>query len=171
MPNPLNLQTNAILASLSGPSAALHRNQTVQLACATMPRTSSRRLRHLAAALGAPPPSVASAAAEGPGMTVTKVGIIMNGVTGRMGTNQHLLRSLVPIIEEGGLPISGTEVLVPDLCLVGRNPAKLAALVRPPPHTHTLPHSPSPRAAPEAGLAGCRAHARCGGAPVGAVGR
>ena len=111
-----------------------------------MPRTSSRRLRHLAAALGAPPASVASAAAEGPGMTVTKVGIIMNGVTGRMGTNQHLLRSLVPIIEEGGLPISGTEVLVPDLCLVGRNPAKLAALVRPHlPHrlTEPLPTSPA----------------------------
>ena len=29
------------------------------------------------------------------------IGIIMNGVTGRMGTNQHLLRSIVPIIAPG----------------------------------------------------------------------
>eukprot|EP01052_Picozoa_sp_SAG31_P023879 SAG31_NODE_1995_length_6708_cov_49.258889_7_plen_269_part_00 len=62
--------------------------------------------------------------------TVRKVGIIMNGVTGRMGTNQHLLRSLVPIIREGGLRLDGTaELLVPQLLLVGRNEAKLRTLV------------------------------------------
>ncbi len=32
-----------------------------------------------------------------------KIGIIMNGVTGRMGTNQHLLRSIVEIIKQGGV--------------------------------------------------------------------
>jgi len=37
-----------------------------------------------------------------------KVGIIMNGVTGRMGTNQHLLRSICAIIKQGGVKISET---------------------------------------------------------------
>ena len=45
-----------------------------------------------------------------------------------MGTNQHLLRSLVPIIQEGGLPLAGGGKLVPKLLLVGRNEAKLADL-------------------------------------------
>ncbi len=49
----------------------------------------------------------------------------MNGVTGRMGTNQHLIRSIVAIIKDGGLPIGRNEVILPDPILVGRNPAKL----------------------------------------------
>ncbi len=57
-----------------------------------------------------------------------KVGIILNGVTGRMGTNQHLLRSICPIIEQGGIPISENEVIMPDPILVGRNPDKLQQL-------------------------------------------
>ena len=57
-----------------------------------------------------------------------KIGIIMNGVTGRMGTNQHLLRSIVPIIEQGGVQVSEDERLVPDPVLVGRNTSKLEAL-------------------------------------------
>jgi predicted dehydrogenase len=57
-----------------------------------------------------------------------KVGIILNGVTGRMGTNQHLLRSLCPIIKQGGIKISEDEVIMPDPILVGRNPEKLKAL-------------------------------------------
>jgi len=48
------------------------------------------------------------------------VGIIMNGVTGRMGTNQHLLRSIAEIIRQGGLKISSGEVIMPDPVLVGR---------------------------------------------------
>ncbi|HYW83572.1 MAG TPA: gfo/Idh/MocA family oxidoreductase, partial [Spirochaetia bacterium] len=36
-------------------------------------------------------------------MNTRTVGIIMNGVTGRMGMNQHLLRSIVPIVQQGGL--------------------------------------------------------------------
>jgi len=56
------------------------------------------------------------------------VGIIMNGVTGRMGTNQHLLRSIVPIIKQGGIAVSPTEFIVPKPILVGRNPVKLAKL-------------------------------------------
>ncbi len=61
---------------------------------------------------------------------IRKIGIIMNGVTGRMGTNQHLLRSIVPIIQQGGVKISDNEYLMPDPVLVGRNPAKLEAIAQ-----------------------------------------
>ena len=56
---------------------------------------------------------------------IHKVGVIMHGVTGRMGTNQHLMRSIVPIIEQGGVRISDKETIMPDPVLVGRNPVKL----------------------------------------------
>ena len=56
------------------------------------------------------------------------VGIIMNGVTGRMGKNQHLLRSIVEIIRQGGIRISEDETILPDPILVGRNEAKLKEL-------------------------------------------
>ena len=62
--------------------------------------------------------------------TVHTIGIIMNGVTGRMGTNQHLMRSMVEIIEQGGVHISPDEVIIPDPILVGRNPHKLEALAK-----------------------------------------
>ena len=54
----------------------------------------------------------------------------MNGVTGRMGTNQHLLRSILAIIKQGGLEIGNSEVIMPNPILVGRNPAKLKDLSR-----------------------------------------
>ena len=63
-------------------------------------------------------------------MKVHTVGIIMNGVTGRMGTNQHLLRSVAKIISEGGVKINSGEVIMPDPVLVGRNTNKLAELCR-----------------------------------------
>jgi predicted dehydrogenase len=56
------------------------------------------------------------------------VGIIMNGVTGRMGTNQHLLRSIVEIIKQGGVQLDTNETIIPDPVLLGRNTAKLAHL-------------------------------------------
>jgi len=58
------------------------------------------------------------------------VGIIMNGVTGRMGTNQHLLRSIAEIIKQGGLKISADEIIMPDPVLVGRDVHKLEKLCR-----------------------------------------
>lgn len=57
-----------------------------------------------------------------------RVGIIMNGVTGRMGTNQHLMRSIVEIVKQGGVQISPDEVIMPDPVLVGRSMAKLEKL-------------------------------------------
>ena len=60
--------------------------------------------------------------------TEHKVGIIMNGVTGRMGMNQHLLRSIVAIIRQGGVKVSDKERIVPDPILVGRNSEKLESL-------------------------------------------
>ncbi len=57
-----------------------------------------------------------------------KVGIIMNGVTGRMGTNQHLMRSIVEIIKQGGVKLPNGDRIMPDPILVGRNQAKLDAL-------------------------------------------
>lgn len=52
----------------------------------------------------------------------------MNGVTGRMGTYQHLERSIVAIRDEGGIPLPDGDVLMPDPILVGRNESKLRAL-------------------------------------------
>jgi predicted dehydrogenase len=57
-----------------------------------------------------------------------RIGIIMNGVTGRMGTNQHLIRSIDAIIKQGGLRIGPDEVIMPDPILVGRNESKLREL-------------------------------------------
>jgi len=62
--------------------------------------------------------------------TVHSVGIIMNGVTGRMGTNQHLRRSILAIMEQGGVKISDDAVILPRPMLVGRNAAKLEALAQ-----------------------------------------
>ena len=61
-------------------------------------------------------------------MKLHKIGVIMNGVTGRMGTNQHLIRSLAAIISQGGVKVSDNEIIMPDLVLVGRNENKLKKL-------------------------------------------
>jgi hypothetical protein len=39
----------------------------------------------------------------------------MNGVTGRMGTNQHLIRSILAIINQGGVRIADDETIIPDV--------------------------------------------------------
>ena len=60
--------------------------------------------------------------------TIHSVGIIMNGVTGRMGLNQHLQRSVYAIIEQGGVRLNDAEAIVPRPLLVGRSPSKLEAI-------------------------------------------
>ena len=61
-------------------------------------------------------------------MKTHTIGIIMNGVTGRMGTNQHLIRSILAIREQGGIQVSPDEVIQVDPILTGRNENKLRAL-------------------------------------------
>ncbi|MFT5893905.1 MAG: putative dehydrogenase [bacterium] len=61
-------------------------------------------------------------------MSETRIGIIMHGVTGRMGKNQHLIRSVLAIREQGGLQLADGSRLMPDPILVGRNKAKVSAL-------------------------------------------
>ena len=63
-------------------------------------------------------------------MAERRIGIIMNGVTGRMGTNQHLVRSIAAIHADGGVRLANGDRLMPDPVLVGRNRDKLQALAR-----------------------------------------
>ena len=60
-------------------------------------------------------------------METRNIGIILNGVTGRMGTNQHLIRSILAIMKQGGVKVSDDLRLMPDPILTGRNADKLRA--------------------------------------------
>src|ERR1700704_6908946 len=61
-------------------------------------------------------------------MAEQRLGVIMNGVTGRMGTNQHLARSVVAIRREGGVLLADGTRVSPDPILVGRSAGKLSKL-------------------------------------------
>jgi predicted dehydrogenase len=61
---------------------------------------------------------------------VHNIGIIMNGVTGRMGLNQHLKRSILAIRAQGGLRTADGEVIMPEPLLIGRNAGKLEAIAK-----------------------------------------
>ena len=63
-------------------------------------------------------------------MAIQRLGIIMNGVTGRMGTNQHLIRSIVAIRAQGGVALANGDRVMPDPILIGRNADKIAALAQ-----------------------------------------
>ncbi len=63
-------------------------------------------------------------------MTTQRLGLIMNGVTGRMGLNQHLIRSIVAIRDAGGVALSNGDRVMPDPILVGRDAAKVDALAK-----------------------------------------
>ena len=63
-------------------------------------------------------------------MAKIRLGIIMNGGTGRMGTNQHLVRSILTIQAERGVSLDNGNWVMPDPILVGRNQAKVEALAK-----------------------------------------
>jgi predicted dehydrogenase len=67
-------------------------------------------------------------------MTTQRLGLIMHGVTGRMGMNQHLIRSIVAIRKQGGVTLSNGDRVMPDPILIGRNAEKIAALA----HAHGI---------------------------------
>jgi predicted dehydrogenase len=60
-------------------------------------------------------------------MATRKLGVIIEGATGRLGATQHL-RSLMGISGDGGLTLHNGDRLMPEPLLLGRNSAKLAAL-------------------------------------------
>jgi predicted dehydrogenase len=63
-------------------------------------------------------------------MSTQRLGIIMHGVTGRMGMNQHLIRSIVAIRNQGGVTLSNGTKIMPDPILIGRNAEKMEALAK-----------------------------------------
>jgi len=68
-------------------------------------------------------------------MRERRIGIIMNGVTGRMGLNQHLIRSILAIRKQGGVVLRDGSAAMPDPILVGRNAEKLKGIA----DAHGLP--------------------------------
>jgi predicted dehydrogenase len=63
-------------------------------------------------------------------MTTQTLGIIMHGVTGRMGMNQHLIRSIIAIRNQGGVLLSNGNKVMPDPIIIGRNAEKMEALAK-----------------------------------------
>src|SRR6266704_3589819 len=63
-------------------------------------------------------------------MPTQSLGLIMHGVTGRMGMNQHLIRSIVAIRNQGGVALANGDKVMPDPILLGRNADKVAALAK-----------------------------------------
>jgi predicted dehydrogenase len=63
-------------------------------------------------------------------MAQTRLGIIMHGITGRMGYNQHLVRSICAIRDQGGVTLPGGDTVMPDPILVGRNLEKVKAIAQ-----------------------------------------
>ncbi|CBS88760.1 Gfo/Idh/MocA family protein [Azospirillum lipoferum] len=67
-------------------------------------------------------------------MSTKRLGLIMHGVTGRMGMNQHLIRSILAIRAQGGVALSDGTRVMPDPILVGRNAEKMQELA----HRHGI---------------------------------
>ena len=63
-------------------------------------------------------------------MTTQRLGVIMNGVTGRMGLNQHLIRSIIAIRDSGGVLLGNGDRMMPDPILVGRDADKVERLAK-----------------------------------------
>jgi len=63
-------------------------------------------------------------------MSVQRLGIVMHGVTGRMGLNQHLIRSIRAIREQGGVKLASGDRVMPDPILIGRGAERMEALAK-----------------------------------------
>jgi len=63
-------------------------------------------------------------------MSARRIGIVMHGVTGRMGMNQHLVRSILEIRKQGGVALKDGTRLMPEPLLAGRDANKLEELAR-----------------------------------------
>lgn len=63
-------------------------------------------------------------------MSTKRLGLIMHGVTGRMGMNQHLIRSILAIRAQGGVTLSDGSRVMPDPIIVGRNAEKMRELAQ-----------------------------------------
>ncbi|MFO1299623.1 MAG: Gfo/Idh/MocA family oxidoreductase [Burkholderiaceae bacterium] len=63
-------------------------------------------------------------------MSTRRLGIVMHGVTGRMGMNQHLIRSIKAIREQGGVKLANGDRVMPDPILIGRGAERMEALAR-----------------------------------------
>src|SRR5437868_726353 len=63
-------------------------------------------------------------------MATQRLGLIMHGVTGRMGMNQHLVRSIVAIRNQGGVTLANADKVMPDPVLIGRNAEKIESLAK-----------------------------------------
>jgi hypothetical protein len=61
-------------------------------------------------------------------MAQIRLGMILHGVTGRMGYNQHLVRSLCAIRDQGGVKLANGDLVMPDMHIVGRNADKIAEI-------------------------------------------
>jgi len=63
-------------------------------------------------------------------MSTQRLGIVMHGVTGRMGLNQHLIRSIRAIREQGGVKLASGDRVMPDPILIGRGAERMEALAK-----------------------------------------
>ena len=61
-------------------------------------------------------------------MTRKVIHVALNGVTGRMGYRQHLVRSLLAIREQGGVQLEDGTTVYPEPVLVGRSEERLRAI-------------------------------------------
>src|SRR5690606_9474060 len=120
-----------LAAGLSGPvyacrwrGAAAHRSRPYRFERSRLPRFCDRAGRR-PCFLGRHAFRLLN---EGTSMSTQRLGIIMHGVTGRMGMNQHLIRSIVAIRRQGGVALANGDRVMPDPILVGRNLDKVRAL-------------------------------------------
>lgn len=63
-------------------------------------------------------------------MATQRLGLIMHGITGRMGYNQHLVRSICAIRKQGGVVLPDGTRVMPDPILVGRDRDKIERIAR-----------------------------------------